>query len=104
NAKRRTNFKKRSFIQYDRTTQIFKTMKKFTSLFLFMALLWVASADAQSQKITFVEHFSNTHCPICQSNRSKVENDLEKYKDEVNTMTIHRKYPYSICPLYQYAK
>lgn len=79
-------------------------MKKFTSLFLFMALLWVASADAQSQKITFVEHFSNTHCPICQSNRSKVENDLEKYKDEVNTMTIHRKYPYSICPLYQYAK
>ena len=79
-------------------------MKKFTSLFLFMALLWVASADAQSQKITFVEHFSNSQCPICINNREKIEGDLNKYKSEINTMTIHHRPPYPNCELYLYAK
>lgn len=79
-------------------------MKHVTLMIWCLTTLWMVDAAAQSKKFTFVEHFSNTHCPICQNNRTKIENDLDKYAGEINTMTIHRKYPYQACPLYQYAK
>lgn len=79
-------------------------MKYFTILFLFTSLFFISDLKAQSIKIPFVEHFSNTKCPICQNNRSDIESDLDQFKGDINTMTIHRKYPYSSCPLYLYAK
>lgn len=79
-------------------------MKYFTTLILFMTFLWANPSFSQSRKIVFVEHFSNTKCPICQKSRSGIYSDLEKYKGEINHMTIHQKYPYSSCPLYNYNK
>lgn len=79
-------------------------MKYFTTIILFMAFLWASSANAQSKKIPFVEHYSNTKCPICQKSRDGIYKNLAKYKGEINHMTIHYRYPYSSCPLYQYSK
>lgn len=79
-------------------------MKYFTFFFLFVTVLYTSHLKAQSIKVPFVEHFSNTKCPICISNRSDIESNLDKFKGDINTMTIHRKYPKSSCPLYLYAK
>ncbi|MBY5956648.1 T9SS type A sorting domain-containing protein [Membranicola marinus] len=79
-------------------------MKYFTTLLLFSALLWSNSTVAQTKKITYVEHFSNTKCPICQDSRGDIYENLEDFKGEINHMTIHYRYPYSSCPLYQYNK
>lgn len=79
-------------------------MKYFTLTILSFALLWTSRIDAQSRKIPFVEHFSNSQCPICINNRAKIESDLAKYNGEINTMTIHHRPPYPNCELYLFAK
>src|SRR5690554_6646717 len=79
-------------------------MKNVSLCILCLGLLWSSQIDAQSRKIPFVEHFSNSQCPICINNREKIEGDLEKYAGEVNTMTIHHRPPYPNCELYLYAK
>lgn len=79
-------------------------MKHLAFGFLLIALLYTQQSLGQSRKIIFVEHFSNTKCPICQNSRADIYEDLKKYKGEINHMTIHRKYPYSDAPLYAYNK
>lgn len=79
-------------------------MKYLPILTLFLAFIWATPSFSQSRKINFVEHFSNTKCPNCQSSRAGIYTDLAKYKGEINHMTIHQKYPYSTCPLYEYNK
>lgn len=79
-------------------------MKHVTLIIWCLTTLWMVDAAAQSKKFTFVEHFSNSQCPVCINNRAKIEGDLDKYKGEVNTMTIHHRPPYPDCELYLYAK
>lgn len=79
-------------------------MKHVTLIIWCLTTLWMVDAAAQSKKFTFVEHFSNTHCPTCQNQRKNIENTLNEFNSEVNTMTIHRRYPSPACPLYDYAK
>lgn len=79
-------------------------MKSFTILLSGLFFLLLSNTAEAQTKFLFLEHFSNTKCPNCQSSRSSIYSNLAKYEGEVNHITIHRKFPYPDCPLYLYNK
>ncbi|MBK9629604.1 MAG: Omp28-related outer membrane protein [Saprospiraceae bacterium] len=75
-------------------------MKKNILLF-FVLFIGSLSLNAQAKKYIFLEHFTNTYCGICGSVNPNFYNLIKKYEGNYHHMTVHPRFPYQQCTLYQ---
>lgn len=59
------------------------------------------SVNAQAKKYIFLDHFTNSVCSNCASFNPGFFTLLKKYEGNYNHVTVHPRYPYSSCQLYQ---
>ena len=74
-------------------------MKNF---YLILLLCLPMTLSAQVKKYLLVEHFTNTNCPICTNVNPGIYAALDKYPDNTHHVSIHPRFPYSSCALYQF--
>ena len=72
------------------------------SLYLSLLLsLGLAITTAVGQNYALVEHFTNTHCPICTNRNPQLFAVINKNAPNVHHIAYHPPYPYSQCIFYQ---
>lgn len=74
-------------------------MNKF---YLILLLCLPITLSAQVKKYVLVEHFTNTNCPICTNVNPGIYAALENYPSNTHHVSIHPRFPYSNCALYQF--
>ncbi|MCC6463170.1 MAG: T9SS type A sorting domain-containing protein [Saprospiraceae bacterium] len=76
-------------------------MKKISFLFLFSALSLALSAQSLPKKYVFLEHFTNSPCPICASKNPAYYSLIKQYPNDVRNLSIYSAVPYSSCLIYK---
>lgn len=73
------------------------------NLFLLLAFCCVSAAvfaQALPKKYVFLEHFTNTKCPICASKNPAFYDLIQNYPDDVRHLAVHPPVPYNSCKVY----
>ena len=59
----------------------------------------------ENKKYLLIEHFTNTHCPICASRNPGIYSTMNKFDPaDLHHFSIHPSVPYNSCPFYQFNK
>ncbi|MBK9271284.1 MAG: T9SS type A sorting domain-containing protein [Saprospiraceae bacterium] len=70
-------------------------------LFVLICFFGILSVNGQSKKYIFMEHFTNTYCGVCGAVNPGFYNLIKKYEGNYHHMTVHPRFPYPQCSLYQ---
>ena len=76
-------------------------MKKHKLLLFFLLAGFALQAQTSAKQYVFIEHFTNSKCPICASKNPAFYTLINQYPDDVHHIAIHPPIPYSTCGLYQ---
>ena len=69
--------------------------------YLILAFALGLSWQASAQNFALVEHFTNTHCPICTNKNPQLFQVIADNSPNVHHIAYHPPYPYSACIFYQ---
>ncbi len=72
-------------------------MKKLTLFFYFFGYFLSLTAQSQAPRYVFLEHFTNSRCPICASRNPGFYNAIDDYPTQIHHISIHPPVPYSNC-------
>lgn len=76
-------------------------MKKFTFLLAFTTAVTALFGQSLPKKYVFLEHFTNSPCPICASKNPAFYSLIHQYPDDVRHLAVYTPVPYSSCKIYQ---
>lgn len=81
-------------------------MRLFLFTLIFLASLHQSFAQLSAKRYVFVEHFTNSRCPICASSSKNPAffTLMQKYASDVHHIAVHPSFPYVNCIFYQAAK
>ena len=77
-------------------------IKNYAFIFSLFSLLLASEGLAQTQKISLLEHFTNTRCINCPTGNRALFATLDSLDDEVLHIAYHSRTPYSNCVFYQH--